>query len=246
MKNNLSSNFDLVFMCASSKKLPKDDQILPKEIQFKAKSNSSKNIYKPDDIIPSTIQESIKRVTNDHFKPSDKLTWRKLIELNNGYQNFLNLRSAYDLYDKQYNNREVYTDLFNEFQDKFYILSAGWGLINADFKIPSYDITFSKGKNIEPQIIRLEGDNYDDFNELSKKESNEDIVFIGSPSYLPSFYKLTKLLSNRRKIIFWKKSETPSKFPAPDKTYEFIKYQSNNNIAWHYELVTNHFLNASK
>lgn len=246
MKNNLSSNFDLVFMCASSKKIPKDDQILPKEIQFKAESNPKKNTYKPDDIIPPTIQESIKEVINNHLKPSDKLTWRKLIELNNDNQNFLNLRSAYDLYNKPYNEREVYTALFKAFQDKFYILSAGWGLINAEFKIPSYDITFSQGHNIEREIIRLERDNYDDFNELSKKESNEDIVFIGSPSYLPSFYKLTKSLTNRRKIIFWKKSGTPAEFPAPDKTYCFRQYESNNNIAWHYELVTKHFLNAIK
>jgi hypothetical protein len=245
MIKNLSPNFDLIFMCASSKKFPKIDQILPKEIQFKAKSNPSKNIYKPDDLVPLAIQESIKKGLNNDITSLDKMTWRNLIELNS-IQNFLNLRPAYDLYDKNYNRMDVYTALFKAFQDKFYILSAGWGLINAEFKIPSYDITFSQGQNIDPQIIRLEGDHYNDFNELSKKESNEDIVFIGSPSYLPSFYKLTKSLSNRRKIIFWKKSGTPSEFPAPDKTYEFIKYQSNNNIAWHYELVTNQFLNASK
>ena len=71
----------------------------------------------------------------------DGSTWRRLVaEYNkNPGNNPLGLYPAFDLY-----KRDIYRRLVDKFDLKnVYILSAGWGLIRADFLTPSYDITFS-------------------------------------------------------------------------------------------------------
>jgi hypothetical protein len=239
--NDLSPKFKIVFMCASCKKPPKYNQLLPKYIQFKSISEFDKNVYKPDDIIPESELDLINKISINHNYDKERITWRKLIELNNISNNDLNLRTAYDLYDKKYNGLTVYNNLYQKYGERFYILSAGWGLIQSAFKIPTYDITFSNGSKVSKDIVRYKNDEYHDFNHLINIKSKEDIVFIGSPDYLHLFYNLTKDLENVRKIIFWKKEKTPFLYPAPNDSFHFIKYETNNNIAWHYELVTTYF-----
>jgi hypothetical protein len=56
-----------------------------------------------------------------------------------GARNPLGLYPAYRLYENR-----VYGRLVEAFGvENIYILSAGWGLIRADFLTPYYDITFS-------------------------------------------------------------------------------------------------------
>jgi len=57
-----------------------------------------------------------------------------------------------------------------------YILSAGWGLICADFLTPAYDITFSP--SAAPYKRRRKTDRYEDFRMLPDKAERE-IVFFG-------------------------------------------------------------------
>jgi hypothetical protein len=71
----------------------------------------------------------------------DGISWRQVsLKYNDDpCSNPLRLYSAYQFYDNIAYGRLV---------DRFglrnaYILSAGWGLIRADFLTPSYDITFS-------------------------------------------------------------------------------------------------------
>jgi hypothetical protein len=75
--------------------------------------------------------------------PSDQdCTWRELLVRYNKASNAnpLDLLPAFKLYK----NRS-YSDLVGRFGlDKTYILSAGWGLINAGFLTPYYDISFSQ------------------------------------------------------------------------------------------------------
>lgn len=74
-------------------------------------------------------------------------SWRNVLqEYNrNPGENPLELLSAWQLY-----KNPVYEMLAKRFApDRLYILSAGWGLVRADYLTPSYDITFSKTPNVE-------------------------------------------------------------------------------------------------
>jgi len=71
---------------------------------------------------------------------SDGMTWRdKLLRYNQTGANPLGLRRAIDLY-----RPPIYGALAVALPaSDLFILSAGWGLIRADFLTPAYDITFS-------------------------------------------------------------------------------------------------------
>ncbi len=73
--------------------------------------------------------------------------------------------------------------------ERLYVLSAGWGLVRADFLVPNYDITFSKAGNV-PKFKRRGGqDVYNDF-ELPSGIA-DPLVFFGGRDYIPLFTKLT-------------------------------------------------------
>jgi len=82
-----------------------------------------------------------------YARPDDpagnELTWHDvLLEYNKEYKhtgaNRLGLLPAYRLYAPQ-----IYRQLVDHFGvSNVFILSAGWGLISADFLTPKYDITF--------------------------------------------------------------------------------------------------------
>ena len=61
---------------------------------------------------------------------------------------------------------------------QLYILSAGWGLIRADFLTPNYDITFSSARNVEKFKRRTRRATYRDFC-LAPTVAAEPIVFFG-------------------------------------------------------------------
>lgn len=61
---------------------------------------------------------------------------------------------------------------------KVYILSAGWGLIRADFLTPYYyDVTFSQ--SAEGYKRRRKSDRYQDFSMLPE-HAEEEIVFLAA------------------------------------------------------------------
>src|SRR5262245_58796286 len=87
------------------------------------------------------------------------LSWRQtLLNYNSKSRNNpLGLLSAFELYQNQ-----VYRRLVDRFgSNDVYILSAGWGLIRADFLTPFYDITFSQVA--ERYKRRKKSDEYNDF-----------------------------------------------------------------------------------
>jgi hypothetical protein len=69
----------------------------------------------------------------------------------------MGLLPAWQLYD-----RPVYRELVHALgAENVFILSAGWGLLSADFLTPNYDITFSKtAKRYKRRRVR---DRYRDF-----------------------------------------------------------------------------------
>ena len=83
----------------------------------------------------------------DDIAESSK-SWRTLLQEYNAApgHNPLRLLQAWQLYKNP--TYKILADLCGK--DRLYILSAGWGLIGADFLTPNYDITFRKAKNVEP------------------------------------------------------------------------------------------------
>ena len=102
-------------------------------------------------------------------------SWRTVLQEYNAVpgDNPLGLLPAWQLYKNSTYN--ILADHCGP--DRLYILSAGWGLIRADFLTPNYDITFSKPGNVEPFKRRGHHETYDDFK--LPTGATESIVFFG-------------------------------------------------------------------
>ena len=137
--------------------------------------------------------------------------------------NYLNLKPAYKLYDN-----EIYRNLVIRYGiGNIYILSAGWGLINADFLTPNYNITFSKSKNINEEFRRNKKDIYNDLCQISL-DLTEDLIFLGGIDYQPLFDKLTKEYKGRR-IVFYNSINIPK-----INNCKFIKFETTQRTNWQY------------
>lgn len=215
----LSENFKVVMICASDKNVGGDLKYNGQKIKFYAQSNIANNEFLPDNQIPNM-----------------EITWRDFV-IANQYPKSIPLR-AYELYKSK-----VYRLLYSAFKDRFFILSAGWGLVRADLRLPNYDITFSNSSKIEKKKKRVYNKPpYIDFNHFDNLNDNEDIIYIGGKDYLPLFYNLTQNLKNR-KIIFWKAKDTP--MPQVNlNTFIFKYYKTSKNQNWYYELVASEILNC--
>lgn len=207
----LSKNFKVVIICASDKNDGGDLIYNGQKIKFYAQSNIANTEFLPDDYMPDT-----------------KTTWRDFVNANQNPNSIPMM--AYQLY-----KRDEYRQLFKRFGNLFYILSAGWGLVRADYRLPKYDITFSNNADLIKKRNYNLPPNYLDFNHLDNLNDNEDIIYIGGKDYLPLFYELTQNLQNR-KIIYYYGNITNSQYD----NYIYRKYfpnNQNNQRKWHYELA---------
>lgn len=155
--------------------------------------------------------------------------WRDLVlEYNRAPgDNPRGLRPAWQLYQNR-----VYRALVQRYStDKVYILSAGWGLLRADFLTPAYDITFSSQADACKR--RRKRDVYDDLNMLEKGD-NESIVFFGGKDYLPLFCRLTGSYLGTRTALFNSSSEPKV------QGVQFVRHQTRTRTNWHYEAVHAH------
>jgi hypothetical protein len=116
-----------------------------------------------------------------------------------------------------------------------FILSAGWGLIRADFLTPAYDITFSA--QAEPFKRRRPNDAYADFNMLEKR-SDDPVAFFGGKDYLPLFSRLTTHYAGPRIAAF-----NSATVPQADGV-RFVRYHTRTRTNWHYE-AANAFLDSA-
>jgi hypothetical protein len=209
---NISKKIKVVLVCANDK----NDSYFTnyQNVKFFDISNHQANEFRPDDNI--ALQNK---------------TWRTyLIE----QQLDVNLKRAYQLY-----SRNEYNCLYNKFKNDFYILSAGWGLVNSEFRLPKYDITFSNGENVPIKTRRnrniAAAPVYKDFNQLEVNDK-EDIFFIGGKEYLKLFYKLTQGLENRKIIFYYGLDNCPTPI-VNQNTFIFINFPSTDNRRWHYEVA---------
>ena len=150
-------------------------------------------------------------------------SWRTVLQEYNAVprDNPLRLLPAWQLYKNSM--YEILADHYG--QERLYILSAGWGLIRADFLTPNYDITFSKHQNVERFKRRGHQETYEDFTLPS--DITESVVFFGGRDYIPLFCKLTAKTKGRR-IVFYAGTRTE----APGCT---LRRFGNPFTNWHYQ-----------
>jgi hypothetical protein len=172
------------------------------------------------DLAPS---EAVQHYARPDDVSDDGRTWReRLVAYNAVANNPLHLLPAYRLYA-----RDAYGALADRFgPGRLYILSAGWGLIAANFLTPRYDITFTT--SADDWKRRRKGDRYQDFCMLS--DDNDPIVFVGGKDYLPLFSNLTARL-HAPKIVFYNSGEAPNLAEG----FEAIRYPTTTRTNWHYE-----------
>jgi len=161
------------------------------------------------------------------------MSWRQtLLKYNEeAGDNPLGLYPAWKLYENK-----TYGRLVDRFDlQKLYILSAGWGLIRADFLTPYYDITFSP--SAERYKRRRKADRYQDFRMLPD-QTDEHILFFGGKDYLPLFCSLTGAIRSK-KTIFYNSARLPQ---ADGCTLE--RFETTTRTNWHYECA-NAFLDGA-
>ena len=152
-------------------------------------------------------------------------TWRELLSdynKRNRDANQLGLLKAWQLY-----RHKTYGQLVRKLgEENVYILSAGWGLLPANYLTPLYDITFSP--LAEDYQRRNKGDSYRDL-PLLKDHGNEPMVFFGSKFYIPLFCKLTARHRGRR-IVFYNLAYEPN---APG--CDLLRFNTKIRTVWYYE-----------
>ncbi len=116
-------------------------------------------------------------------------------------------------------------------RDRTYILSAGWGLLAADWLTPAYDITFSRLKPADRYRLR----DPRDAGFLDQAPAFPDnafpILFLGGQDYVPLFCRLTQAAGRRRIIAYRAKS------PPPAPNCRLLRVETRACTNWHYEAV---------
>ena len=152
------------------------------------------------------------------------VSWRnRLLEHNeNSNNNPLGLLTAVELY-----RNATYERLARHYgHENLYILSAGWGLIAADFLTPAYDITFSN--SAESCQRRRQRDIYCDFHMLPD-DTSERVIFLGGKSYVELFCSLTGNVKGKRYVFHVSQGE-----PQAPKCF-FKRFETTTRTNWHYE-----------
>ena len=157
------------------------------------------------------------------------VSWRVRLAEYNKYQaqsNPLGLFTAYQLY-----TNSAYAALVHRFGiEKVYVLSPAWGLVRADYLIPTYDISFAYHK--DKYIMRTKRQTYLDLNMLA--DDGEDIVYIGGKNYQDMFCRLLQNHECLKTVIYNSINE-----PDVPRGFETILYETNIRTNWHYEFAHN-------
>ena len=151
-------------------------------------------------------------------------SWRdELIDYNRRQdENALGLLPAWQLY-----RHSAYGELVGAFGvENVFILSAGWGLVAADFLTPNYDITFSG--QVETYKKRAKRGDYADFRMLPT-ERTESVVFLGGKAYVDLFCTLTAASAARRFVLY------NSDFPPTAPGCRCVRFETRTRTNWHYE-----------
>jgi len=151
-------------------------------------------------------------------------SWRELLlDYNREGRRDLGLLPAYRLY-----TAPIYSRLVERLgTQRVYILSAGWGLIRADFLTPYYDITFSAVKPGDTYKRRTGKDYFSDFR--LPEHVDDDLMFFGGEVYRALFCALTNSVTGTRTVF----SLSDSPIAAPGCTVRHFRTRRQTN--WHYQ-----------
>jgi hypothetical protein len=155
----------------------------------------------------------------------DRKSFRQqLLEYNASGSNPLGLARAFELYQNR-----AYGELVRKLGvDNVFILSAGWGLLRADFLTPQYDITFSPAvKKDAPWKFRHRRHVFNDLNQLPK-DPNAPVFFFGGKDYVPLFSALTEGVTRERTIVY------NSHMPPVGTGCKLERFETTMKTNWHY------------
>ena len=158
-------------------------------------------------------------------------------------QNYNGLIEAYKLY-KNKNYRVIY----EHYKDNLYIYSALFGLINANFKICSYNATFSKtspkGPIAEENIVNNNTYHYDFGSDIGDKDLPIDIAV--SKNYIkPLLESLKNYVKPDRLIRIHSKSEDTFKIAQKIDYFtnmHYIKHNYKQGTNVHYTIIKDNLL----
>ena len=174
-------NIIVVISCAGSKDLSAGHMIQDrKKVKF---------VADPEEAQKKAVDRKLIIYRHPDDPADSGLSWREeLVKYNKDHasDNPLGLLPAWKLYKNSTYRELVYT--FGN--QNVFILSAGWGLISADFLTPVYDITFSKQVK-EKYKKREKGKCYKDLSMLSE-DTLKKVVFLGSKDTYLYFVALRK------------------------------------------------------
>jgi len=178
--------------------------------------------------VPKPEQCSVSLPQSISCRPDEEIgykpgTWRELLVRYNRLNSNPNaLFRAADLYRPR-----IYQSLVAQYSWKnVFILSAGWGLVRADYLIPTYDITFSA--QASPCKRRSQMDFYEDFRHLQDHgvSPDETIYFFGGKDYLALFHLLTQDITTAKTVYY------AGKISEKHDGYHYVQYKRFTN--WHY------------
>ncbi|MGC3998036.1 MAG: hypothetical protein QM767_11305 [Anaeromyxobacter sp.] len=161
--------------------------------------------------------------------PSDVAgaTWRRQLEEANSSRENERLCRAFELYQPL-----AFSRLARRFGvERMFILSAGWGLVRSDYRLPRYDITFSK--QAEPYKRRLPGDHYADFNQLPAVPDGP-VVFLGGRDYLPLFTTLVRSVKGPVIVPFRCEPSDRVTRASESGPVRLVPYRTTAKTNWHY------------
>lgn len=209
-----------VIQCASGKD--------PSAGYFRSRSGRRVHfVAHPDEAPP---RDGIVYARPDDQRDEGANTWRDQVVSYNtrGNENPWNLYPAWRLYrPKAY--PAAYSDLVGALGvERIFVLSAGWGLIRADFLTPYYDITFS-GK-AERYKRRFQSETYRGLCQLPLPAA-EPILFFGGRDYLPLFEQLTVHIDSP--LVVFHRAEYAKRSPR----FTYVKYDTRASTNWHYLCV---------
>lgn len=115
--------------------------------------------------------------------------------------------------------------------ERAFILSAGWGLVRADFPLPDYDITFSSAAGEAHRRRKVH--RFQDFMQLAPG-SSESVVFIGGKDYLPLFQELTESLPARKVVLYRAPPSTTLPQVRTEGLWTYIPHPTSTCTNWHY------------
>lgn len=162
----------------------------------------------------------------DDARP-DGRTWRQyLVDYNSREANPSNLYRAIDLYA-----HPVYAHLARQVPvERLYVLSAAWGLVRADFRLPSYEVSLSHSPQVPAYARRSGHAAWSDFSAL-EAGAGDEVIFIGGNSYIPLFDALTSQTPAQR--LAYRSAGTGK----GSQGLKFRRFDAKGRNNWYYDLA---------